>query len=139
MIYHRKNDSCIEIVQIGTDKYETFVSVSVSIAFLHVPNEISNIDYALFHEFHNGNFDKICADDCRDRVTLKGNFGDAFHYGDVYLALGRGIVGVNPDSKKPIGIRLKKYDAETYEELCDLIIKRLKKAYCWLDQKKRSV
>ena len=139
MIFHRKNDSYIEIIQIAQDKYETFFSVSVSVAFLNVPSEITNIDYAFFNEFNNGDFKKISTDDCREKFYLKGNFGEAFHYGDVYLALGQGIVGVNPDSKKPIGIRLKKFNSETYDELCDLIIQRLKKAYRWLDKKKQGI
>ena len=107
MIFHRKSDSYVEIVQIAQDKYETFFSVSVSIAFLDVPSEITNINYVFFNEFNDGDFKKISTDDCREKFYLKGNFGEAFHYGYVYLALGQGIVGVNPDSKKPIGIRLK--------------------------------
>ncbi len=139
MIFHRKNDFYIEIIQIAQDKYESFVSVSVSIAFLKVPNEITNINYAFFNEFNNGNFEKISTDVCRDKLYLKGNFGEAFHYGDVYLALGRGIIGVNPSAKKPIGIRLKKYSSKTYDSLCNLIVKRLQKAYAWLEKKKRVI
>ena len=139
MIFHRKSDSYIEIVQIAQDKYETFFSVSVSIAFFDVPSEITNINYVFFNEFNDGDFKKISTDDCREKFYLKGNFGEAFHYGDVYLALGRGIVGVDPDSKKPIGFRLKKFNSETYEKLCDLIIQRLKKAYLWLDKKKQGI
>jgi hypothetical protein len=139
MIFHRKNDSYIEIIQIGQDKYESFVSISASIAFLNVPNEITNINHAFFNEFNNGDFEKISTDDCCDKLFLKGNFGDAFHYGDVYLALGQGIVGVDPTAKKPIGIRLKKFNSETYDKLCDLIIQRLKKAYRWLDKKKQGI
>ena len=89
MIFHRKNDSYIEIVQIAQDKYETFFSVSVSIAFLDVPSEITNINYVFFNEFNDGDFKKISTDDCCDKLFLKGNFGEAFHYGDVYLALDR--------------------------------------------------
>ena len=48
MIFHRKSDSYIEIVQIAQDKYETILSVSVSIAFLDVPSEITNINYVFF-------------------------------------------------------------------------------------------
>ena len=139
IVYHRNNVSCIEIIQITQDKYESFVNVSVSIAFLDVTNETTNINYAFFNEFNNGNFEKISTDDCRDKLFLKGSFGDAFHHGDVYLALGQGIVGIEPDSKKPIGIRLKKFNAQTHEDLCNLIIKRLKEAYCWLDKKKRGI
>ena len=139
MIFHRKNDSYIEIIQIAQDKYETFFSVSVSVAFLDVPSEITNIDYAFFNKFNNGDFEKISTDDCREKIYLKGNFGEAFHYGDVYLALGQGIVGADPEPKKPIGIRLKKYTSETYDNLCELIVKRLPKAYSWLEKKKQNV
>ena len=51
MIFHRKNDSYIEIIQIAQDKYESFVRISASIAFLNVPNEMTNINYAFFNEF----------------------------------------------------------------------------------------
>ena len=139
IVYHRYDVSCIEIIQITQDKYESFFNVSASIAFLDVTNETTNINHAFFNEFNNGNFEKISTDDCRDKLFLKGNFGDSFHYGDVYLALGQGIVGIEPDSKKPIGIRLKKFNTKTYEELCNLIIKRLKGAYCWLEKKKRGI
>ena len=139
MVYHRKTNSCIEIIQIAQDKYESFLNVSVSIVFLNVPNEATNINYAFFNEFYGGNFEKIGIDACRDKLYLKGNFGEEFHYGDIYLALGRGFVGITPDSKKLIGIRIKKFNAETYGQLCDLIIKRLEKAYGWLDNKKQSV
>lgn len=138
MLFHRKSDSHIEIVQISQDKHETFLSVSVSIAFLGVPDKKTNINYAFYNEFNNGDFEKISTDDCREKFYLKGDFGEAFHYGDIYLALGQGIVGTNPTLKKPIGIRLKKYNSETYNKLCDLIIKRLHKAYFWLDKKKQS-
>ena len=139
MVFHRKNESCIEIVQIWNDKYEPTVFVASSIAFLNVPSEITNINYGFFHEFNNGNFEKISIEDCIDKLFLKGNFGMAFHYGEVYLALGQGIVSVSPGRKKPIGIKLKRFNAETYEKLCNLIIKRLKKAYHWLNKKKKSI
>lgn len=139
MVYHKKTDSCIEIIQIAQDKYESFLNISVSIVFLNVSNEATNINYAFFNEFYDGKFEKIGTDACRDKLFLKGNFGEAFHYGDVYLALGQGIVGINPDFKKPIGIRIKKFHTEIYVQLCNLIIKRLKKAYCWLDKKKQSI
>ena len=137
-IYHRKNNTNIEIIQIGKDKYETCIIVSVSIIFLNVPNELTNINYPVFNEFNNGNIEKINVDDCLEKYFLKGNFGNSFHYGDVYLALGSGIVGVRPGNKKPIGIRVKKFKTTTYNELCDLIIKRLKSAYCWLDKKSKK-
>lgn len=139
LVYHRKNDSYIEIVQLGKDKYETFITVSVSIICLNVAKEKTNINYALFNEFSKGDFGKINADDCYDIYFLKGNIGNAFHYGDVYLVLDRGICGISPDTKKISGIRLKKYNSKTYERTCDLIIKRLKKAYHWLNKKKNSV
>ena len=139
ILYHRKTDYCIEIIQIAQDKYESFLNVSASIVFLNVPNKATNVNYAFFNEFYGGNFKKIGIDACRDKFFLKGNLGEEFHYGDIYLALGRGIVGINPDSKKPIGIRIKKFNSETYEQLCNLIIKRLEKAFCWLDNKKQSV
>lgn len=137
-VYHRSGDSTVEIIQIGQDKYETYVTVSASIVFLNTEKEHTNINYPMFDEFNNGNIEKISVDDCHERYYLKGNFGNGFHYGNVYLALGRGIVGVAPNSKKPIGIRIKRYKSTTYNEICDLIIKRLRKAYCWLERKQSS-
>lgn len=128
-IYHRKNKSSIEIVQIAKDKYETYITVSVSVAFFNAKKEQTNINYPLFNEFSNGDYDKICVDDCIEKYFLKGNFGNGFHYGDVYLALGRGIVGISPSGNRPTGIRIKKFRKTIYNELCYLIIKRLKKAY----------
>lgn len=139
LVYHRKGDLYIEIVQIGKDKYETYVTVSASIVFLHVSEKKTNINYPFFYEFSNGMLDKISVDDCIEKYFLKGNFGNAFHYGDVYLVLGRGICGIAHDAKKPLGIRLKKFNSRTYEKISDIIIKRLKKAYCWLEKKKNSV
>ncbi len=139
LVFHRISASCIEIIQIGKDKYETCLIVSASIVFLNVSDELSNINYPMFIEFNSGNIEKICVDDCLEKYFLRGHLGDQFHYGDVYLALGEGLVGVSPKGKKPFGIRLKKYKPTTYSELCDLILKRLSKVYSWLEKKKQSV
>lgn len=137
-VYHKKNNSNIQIIQIGEDNYEPCLIVSASIVFITHQKELTNINYPIFNEFNNGDNEKISVDDCLDKYILKGNFGKNFHYGDVYLALGSGIVGVRPNTKKPIGIRIKKYKTTAYCELCDLIIKRLDKAYCWLDKKAKK-
>lgn len=92
----------------------------------------------MFNEYSNGGLEKISVDDCYEKYFLKGNFGNGFHYGDVYLALGSGIIGVKPNNKKPIGFRIKKFKSTTYNKLCDLIIKRLQKAYRWLERKRSS-
>lgn len=116
------------------DKYEAFITVSASIVFLDTVEEKSNINFKWFNEFNNGDYEKINVDDCLDKYFLRGDFGDCFYYGDVYLAFGQGVIGVKPKGKKPVGIRLKKYSSSTYEEVSDLIIKRLPKAYAWLDR-----
>ncbi len=131
-IYHKNNDSTIEIVQIAKDKYETCLAVSVSIIYINAVEECTNINYPYFNEFCNGDFEKISVDACREKYFLKGNFGNRFHYGNVYLALGSGIVGVKPNNKSPIGFRIKRFKTTTYIKICDLIIKRLQKgAYHW--------
>ena len=135
LLFHRKSSSCIEIIQISKDKYETYLTVSASIVFLSASNELSNIDYPMFKEFSSGNIEKICVGDCREKYWIK----DSFHYGDVYLEVGRGIVGVSPKKKKkPFGIKLKKYKSTTYSQLCDRIIKKLPSVYAWLEKKKQS-
>lgn len=134
-IYHRKNSSIIEIVQIAKDKYETYITVSVSVAFFNAVKEHTNINYPFLKEFSHGDYDKISVDDCIEKYFLKGNIGDSFHYGDVYLTLGRGLIGVSPNGRKPFGIKVKSFKKTTYSELCNLIIKRLEKAYCWLERK----
>lgn len=44
-IYHRNGDSTIEIIQIGQDKYETYITVSVSIVFLNAEKDHTNINF----------------------------------------------------------------------------------------------
>ena len=50
----------------------------------------------------------------------------------------KGFLLVDSSSKWMIFHR-KNYTSETYDILCDLIVKRLPKAYCWLDKKKQNV
>ena len=77
-------------------------------------------------------------DDCFKKYFLKGDFGSEFHYGDVYISIGNGRIGVSPTChKKPCGIRIKKYKENTYDNLCRKIIKNLCKIYNWLDKQKR--
>ena len=135
-VYHKKHEDCIEIIQWAEDKYKKYITVSTSIAFLDTIEEKSNINYKWFKEFNNGDLDKINVDDCVDKYFLKGNFGDRFYFTDVYLALGRGIVGIGQKEKKPLGIRLKKYSSSTYQDICDLIIKKLPKINIWLIKNK---
>lgn len=138
LVFHRKSLSYMEIIQIGKDKYETCLIVSASIVYLNVSNKMSNINYPMFNECHDGSIETICVDDCLEKCHLRGHFGNGFHYGDVYLVLGRGIVGISPQGKKPLGIKLKKYKDTTYSELCDLVVKRLSTAYSWLERKKQG-
>lgn len=140
LLYHKNSDSCIEMIQFSKGKYETYITVCTSIAFLNTNEEKSNIDYKCFNAFNNCDFRKISVDDCFNKCFLKGHFGNGFHYGDVYLALGRGIVGVSPNStNKPFGLKLKKYKDSTYRELCGLIMKKIHKLYSWLEKQKKAV
>ena len=137
-VFHKRNENYIEIIQWAQDKYETYITVSSSIAFLKVSDELSNINHKWFNEFNNGDFNKINVDDCRKKIFLKGHYGDEFHYGDVYIAFGTGRVGVSPNSKKkPIGFRIKKFKTTTYDEICDLVIKRINNIYNWLEKEKK--
>ena len=137
-VFHKRNENYIEIIQWAQDKYETYITVSSSIAFLKVSDELSNINHKWFNEFNNGDYNKINVDDCRKKIFLKGHYGDEFHYGDVYIAFGTGRVGVSPNSKKkPIGFRIKKFKTTTYDELCDLVIKRINNIYNWLEKEKK--
>ena len=138
-VYHRRNDDYIEIIQWAEDKYKKYITVSTSIAFLDTIEEKSNINYKWFKEFNNGDLDKINVDDCITKYFLKGNFGDRFYFTDVYLALGRGIVGAGQKEKKPLGIRLKKYSSSTYQDICELIIRRLPKVLEWLRKQATTI
>ena len=139
-VYHKKNNNYIEIIQWGKDKYESYITISASIAFLNTSAESSNINYKWFNEFNNGDFSKINVDDCYKKYFLKGHYGHEFHYGDVYIAIGRGRVGVTHNSKdKPLGFKIKKYKNSTYNELCNLIIKRMNNIYSWLEKAKKSI
>ncbi len=138
-IYHKRNDDYIEIIQWAEDKYKTHITVTSSIAYFDTIKEKSNINLKWFKEFNNSDYDKINVDDCIDKYFLKGNFGNSFYYTDVYLVLGQGIVGVSQKRKKPLGIKLKKYTSSTYQDICDLIKKRLPKIFAWLDKKARTV
>ena len=139
-VYHRRNDDYIEIIQWAKDKYESFITVSASIAFLNTVEEKSNINFKWFNELNNGDYNKINVNDCIKKYYLKGHFGDEFHYGDVYIAIGRGIVGVaHTSNSKPLGFKIKKYKDSTYLDLCNLIIKRINSVCSWLDEQKRSI
>ena len=139
-VYHRKHKDCIEIIQYAKDKYESFITVSTSIAFLNTVEEKTNINFKWFNEFNNGDFNKINVSDCIRKYYLKGHFGDEFHYGDVYIAIGRGIVGVAHNSnKKPLGFKIRKYKDSTYFDLCNLIIKRMESIYFWLAKQRQSI
>ena len=135
-IYRRKSNRYIEIIQFGKDRYEPKLIISCSIVYLGVDEEKSNIHYPSFREFLNGDLTKICVDDCREKFLVKGHIGKCFYFGDVYLALGRGIVAVSEETKKPIGIKIKKCRPETYETVAKLIAKRLESAHTWLTTKK---
>ena len=135
-IYHRKSDGYIEIIQFGKDSYEPRLIVSCSIVYLGVEEEKSNIHYPSFCEFSSADLTKICVDDCKDKFFLKGHFGKYFYFGDVYLALGRGIVAVSEGTKKPFGIKIKRCKPEMYENVVKLIAKRLESAYIWLTTKR---
>ncbi|MBR4014291.1 MAG: hypothetical protein IKJ00_08380, partial [Clostridia bacterium] len=67
---------------------------------------------------------------------VKGQIGENFYFGDVYLAFGRGIVAVSEGRKKPLGIKIKSCKPEKYENVVRLIAKRLDSAHIWLKQKR---
>lgn len=133
--YYRKSDEYIEVIYLGLTKYRTSYAVRASIVYLNKAREANNIDYRLF----SGKIEEITPEDCKQKYFMKGSFGtDEFFFRDVYLALGAGIVGVGADGKRPIGIRLQKFNKNTYEKVCRKIAKRLPKLYQWLDKMKRA-
>ena len=148
LVFHRKTKSYLEIVQFAKDKYETYITAISSILFINDEVENSslswqekskktNINYPFLNEYCAGNREKASVDECCIKYTLKGNLGYKFHYGDVYLTFGQGIIGTSPKiMKKPIGLQIKKATNTTYDELCDLIIKQLPKMYSWLEKQK---
>ena len=139
-VYHKKDNNYIEIIQWAEDNYESYITISASIVFLNTSDERSNINNKWFNEFNNGDYSKINVDDCVNKYFLKGHFGHEFHHGDVYIAVGRGIVGVTPNSKdKPLGVKIKRYKDSTCIELCNFIIKRINRIYSWLEKQKSSV
>ena len=150
--FRRKTDSYIEIVQFSKDKYQTCITVASSIVFLDEKIENSNlnwkekskktnINYPFLNEYCDGNIDKISLDECCRRYYLKGTRGNDFHYGDVYWDIRLGmIIGVSPQKKKkPVGFRIVKFTDKTYDNLCNLIIKRLPKIYSWLEKQKNTL
>lgn len=138
LVYYRKSNEFIEIIEIGKDKYEPCIRVYASIVFLNAPKEKNNINYVFFNEYCGGDINKITTYECKKIYMSKGNFGYDFHFENVYFALGGGIIGVSEKSKKPIGIRIKKKTDATYREVCELIIKRLSKVYAWLEAEKKK-
>ena len=151
ILYRRKIDSYIEIVQFSKDKYHTCITVGSSIILFDEKIENSNLDwkekskktnirYSFFYEYCNGDIDKIGLDECCKIYTLKGTHGNDFHYGDVYWDITLGIVGVSPQrKKKPVGFRINKFTDSSYDNLCNLIIKRLPKIYSWLEKQKYTL
>ena len=132
--FYRKSNDYIEIIYLGLTKYKVSYVVRASIVYLNKEKEENNIDYRLF----SGNLDEITAEDCRKKYFMKGSFGtNEFFFHDVYLALGVGVIGVGAVGKKPVGIRLQKFNQNTYEKVCRKITKRLPKLYAWLDNMKK--
>lgn len=132
--FYRKSNEYIEMIYLGLTQYKLSYVVRASIVYLNKDNDTNNINYGLF----SGNIDEITPEDCRKIYFMKGSFGtDEFFFKNVYLALGAGVVGVGADGKKPIGIRLQKFNNNTYEKVCQKIKKRLPKLYTWLDKMKK--
>ncbi len=135
-VYHRRTDELIEIIQFSKAKYETYITVGIATVYLNNSKEFSNISYPAFNEFSDGDLNKITVDDCIKKHYLKGNIGNAFHFGNIYFVLGMGIMGISDNTKKPFGIRLKKYKDTTFVNVCELINKKLKKYFEMVEIKK---
>ena len=132
-VYHRRSDAYLEIVQLGRDPNEPSLTVTVSLVYLWADEAHKNLFKSALSD---GDLSKVTADDCREKHLLRGHFGNRFFFGDVYLALGAGVVAVEEGAKKPFGIRVKRYRAAQHEGVAKLIVKRLSKAYAWLTQKR---
>ena len=139
IVFHRKSEGLIEIIQIQKPTKETYINVLASIVFLNTTKETSNICYPMLEECNLGDINKISVDDCIKKYILKGHYGNDFHYGDVYISFGNGLLGLSPNNdKKPIGIKIKKYNEKTYDNLCKLICKRIDRIYNWLEKQKKD-
>lgn len=140
ILFHRKNELYIEIIQIQKPTTETYINVLASIVFLTTTKEKSNICYPIFEKCNFNNLNDVSVDDCFVKYVLKGHYGNDFHYGDVYLSFGNGLLGVSPNNdKKPFGIKIKRYNDKTYDQVCKLILKKINKIYTWLEIQKITI
>ena len=133
--YYRKSENYLEIIYIGPTKYGNSYVVRASIVYLSNNEKNNNIDYRLF----TGNIDEIIPDECIKEYYMKGCFGtDEFFFHNVYydIGMGVGVTGVAKNAKKPFGIRLQKYDDNTYGKVCNKIVKKMPKLLKWLDNMK---
>ena len=128
--FRRVHADRIDIVSFASYKYGNAIFIDISTAYLR--DEKNNVTNRF-----DGNFDTITTSDCSKIYRLKGNFGNLFYYTDVYFRLGM-VEGIGENRKdfkrKPTGILLQKADENIYGKVCDLINKRMKKAYKWFDK-----
>lgn len=131
-----KKKTFIEIIQIQKPTIETYINILALIVFLNTTKENSNICYPMLEQCNSNDLNNISVDDCIKKYILKGLYGNHFHYEDVYISFGNGLLGASPNNdKKPIGIKIKKYNEKTYDNLCQLICKRINIIYNCLEKK----
>ncbi len=132
LLYYRKSDDYLEIIEIGRDKYEPVYRVWASIVYLKKDKGSNNIHYDAF-KYINNDLSKITPFECKERYFLKGDRRGDFYFNDVYLAFGLGFICANLTGKKPFGFRIKK---RTVEEGCNKLLSELPKVFEWLKNMK---
>lgn len=134
--YYRKTEGYIEIITFVKDKYQCAYTITASAVNLNKDSQHNNINYNIYCS----DIDKITAHQCKRFYTLtKSCNNEQFRYGDIYLALGMGIVSISPQSKRPLGILLTKQSDKQWDKLCNTINKRLHKIYQWLNKLKQAL
>ena len=72
LIFHRKTELYIEILQFAKERNETYFLVSSSIVYTKGSSKYSNLCYQAFKECNDGDINKISVDDCFKKYFLKG-------------------------------------------------------------------
>ncbi len=133
LLYYRKTEEYLEIIEIYKDKYSPIYRVWASLVYLQKGPEENNIYYNTFQYIDN-DLARITPWECKERYWLKGDRGNDFYFNDVYIAWGLGRVCAPLDGKKPFGFRIKK---RTIQQGCERLLAELPNVFVWLEKKKQ--
>ncbi len=134
LLYYRKSEAYLEIIEFYKDKYQPIYRVWASIVYLYKGKESNNIHYNTFQDI-DYDLSRITPWECKKKFWLKGERGDDFYFNDVYIAFGCGSICAPLSGKKPFGFRIKK---RTVEEGCNKLLQELPEVFAWLDDMKRQ-